>query len=106
MGWSVQPRSPSLDIVVPTYRCDLDILRGICSLEVVNKATTIIMVVDRPECAQEVQQALETHLIYKCKAVITAYSQWNLPTLSLVLTAYGYHRLYHSIIMTGEPWGL
>ena len=51
--------SPSLDVVIPTYRCDLAILRGICTLPVANKATTFIVIVDRPEETPRVQEELE-----------------------------------------------
>lgn len=50
---------PTLDVVVPTYRCDLSILRAICTLPVVNDATTFHVIVDRPEELGRVREALE-----------------------------------------------
>jgi hypothetical protein len=53
---STRPRAPSLDVVVPTYRCDLDVLRAICRLRVANQATTFILIVDNPPRAEAVMQ--------------------------------------------------
>ena len=58
----VTERSPSLDVIVPTYRCDLTILTRICTLPVANDATYFIIIVDDPSKACEVQEVLEGEL--------------------------------------------
>ncbi len=51
--------NPSLDVVIPTYRCNLDILRGICTLNAPNRSTFFLVCVDKPEMADVVKKNLE-----------------------------------------------
>ncbi|KAG5178324.1 nucleotide-diphospho-sugar transferase [Tribonema minus] len=57
----ISPRAPSLDIIVPTYRAmdKLEHLQGICQLQVANRASTFIIIVDKPDLLERLQQELE-----------------------------------------------
>lgn len=60
---------PSMDVVVPSYRVDMKLLKGICQTHPANQATMSLVVVDNPTKAGDTISNMQ-HQLSICKPVI------------------------------------